>query len=314
VAGEFQVLPTANADVRAEVEGIIEEIYVKEGQRVEAGEIIARLSDRQALTRLRMVEAEIGEKRARLDMLKRGPRREEIEVARLSVAKAEDRLRFGRQELDRVRALAQAQAASRTELDQAEERVSVLQKDRDEALAKLRALQSGTPQEIEALDQEILRSSAELGRLEGDLQRVNVVAPHSGVVVTPRLREKIGAFLKPGDLVAEVHALETVRAEINVPERDIGDVRVGQEGDLRLRAYPGRTFTGRVTAIAPAADTTALAQGRTVRVTIAIPNEEGLLKPHLTGYARIECGNRRAIDLLTRGLRRYLRVEFWSWW
>ena len=34
----------------------------------------------------------------------------------------------------------------------------------------------------------------------------------------------------------------------------------------------------------------------------------------LSGYARIDCGARQALDLLTRGLRRYLRVEFWSWW
>jgi hypothetical protein len=49
-------------------------------------------------------------------------------------------------------------------------------------------------------------------------------------------------------------------------------------------------------------------------VTIAIPNEAGLLKPHLTGYARIDCGSARALDLLTRRFRRFVRVEFWSWW
>ena len=315
VAGEFQIAPAANADVRAQVEGIIEEVYVEEGQRVEAGQPIVRLSDRTALSRLRMVEAEVREKQARLAMLRAGPRREEIEASRASLGKVEDRLRFGRADLDRVRALAQAQAASRTELDQAEERVAVLQKERDEAQARLRALEAGSrPEEIAALEQDILRSQAERQQLEGDLQRVNVAAPHGGVVVTPRMREKIGALVTPGHLVAEVHATETVRAEISVPERDIGDLQVGQSGSLRLRAYPGRTFTGRVTRIAPAADSTAQLRVRTVRVTIQIPNDEGLLKPHLTGYARIDCGTRRAIDLLTRGIRRYLRVEFWSWW
>jgi multidrug resistance efflux pump len=315
VSGEFEVLPAGNADVRAEVEGIVEEVYVGEGDRVIGGQPVARLSDREALSRLRMVEAEIGEKRERLGLLRAGPRREDIDVARSSVAKAEDRLRFSRAELERVQALAAVQAASRTELDQAEERVAVLGRERDEARARLQALEAGSrPQEIAALEQEILRSEAERRRLEGDLQRVVVVAPHSGVIVTPKLRERVGAYLKPGDLLAEVHALETVQAEINVPERDIGDVQVGQRGDLRLRAHPGRTFTGRVTAIAPAADTAALLGGRTVRVTIAIPNEAGLLKPHLTGYARIDCGSARALDLLTRRFRRFVRVEFWSWW
>jgi multidrug resistance efflux pump len=315
VSGEFEVLPAGNADVRVEVEGIVEEVYVEEGARVIAGQPIARLSDRQALSRLRMVEAEIGEKRARLGLLRAGPRREEIDVARLAVAKAEDRLRFSRAELERVRALAAAQAASRIELDQAEERVAIIVRERDEARAKLQALEAGSrPQEIAALEQEILRSEADRRRLEGDLQRVVVVAPHAGVMVTPKLRERVGEFLRPGDLLGEVHAVETVQAEIDVPERDIGDVQVGQRGDLRLRAYPGRTFTGRVTAIAPAADTSTLLGGRTVRVTIEIANEAGLLKPHLTGYARIDCGTARALDLLTRRFRRFVRVEFWSWW
>ncbi|HXF96266.1 MAG TPA: efflux RND transporter periplasmic adaptor subunit [Gemmatimonadales bacterium] len=315
VSGEFEVLPAANADVRAQVEGIVEEVHVREGDPVAAGQPIARLSDRQALARLRMVEAEIGEKRARLALLRAGARREEIEVARLAVAKAEERLRFARAELQRVQALAAVEAASRTELDQAEERVAVQVKDRDEARARLQALAAGSrPQEIAALEQEILRSEADRQRLEGDLQRLVVVAPHAGVVVTPRLHEKVGAFVRAGDLVAEVHAIETVRAEIAVPERDIGDVRVGQRGDLRLRAYPGRTFTGRVTAIAPAADSGLALGGRTVRVTIAIPNPDGVLKPQLTGYARIFGGERRALDLLTRRVRRFLRVEFWSWW
>ncbi len=315
VSGEFEVLPATNADVRAQVEGIVEQVFVREGERVAAGQPIARLSDRDALARLRMVEADIGEKRARLRMLRIGPRREELEVARLALAKGEERLRFGRAELERVRALAAALAASRTELEQAEERAAVLAKERDEARARLQALEAGSrPEEIAALEQEILRSEADRGRLDGDLARVVVVAPHPGFVVTPQLQERVGAFVEPGDLIAEVHATETVRAEIAVPEREFGDVRVGQRGDLRLRAFPGRTFTGRVTAIAPAADTAATLGGRTVRVTIVIPNESGLLKPHLTGYARIDCGTRTALDLLTRRVRRFVRVEFWSWW
>lgn len=315
VSGEFEVVPAENADVRAQVGGLVEEVYVREGERVAAGQPIARLSERDALARLHMVEAEIGEKRARLRMLRVGPRREEVEVARLTLAKADDRLRFGRAELERVRALAAALAASQTELEQAEERVAVLAKERDEAQAKLQALAAGSrPEEIAALEQDIRRSEADRVRLDGDLARVIVVAPHAGVVVTPKLQERVGAFAEPGDLIAEVYALETVRAEIAVPEREFGDVRIGQRGALRLRAYPGRTFTGRVTAIASAADTARAVAGRTVRITIEIPNESGLLKPHLTGYARIECGTRTALDLLTRRVRRFVRVEFWSWW
>src|SRR5438552_17338669 len=73
------------------------------------------------------------------------------------------------------------------------------------------------------------------------------------VVTTPKPREKIGQYLKKGDLVVEVHEFETVRAEIAIPDREIGDVKVGQAVVVKARAYPERACQGRVTAIAPAA-------------------------------------------------------------
>jgi len=132
-------------------------------------------------------------------------------------------------------------------------------------------------------------------------------------VITPRVGERVGRFVKGGDSIAVLHATDTVAAEIAVPEREIGDVAVGQEGVLRLRAFPERSFRGRVVAIAPAVDENAAA-GRVVRVTIAMPNDSGLVKAEMSGYARIYCGKRSALDVMTRRFRRFLRVEFWSWW
>lgn len=53
---------------------------------------------------------------------------------------------------------------------------------------------------------------------------------------------------------------------------------------------------------------------REVRVEVDLPNTDNLLRPKMTGYARIHSGDRRAIEVLTRRFRRFIRVEFWSWW
>ena len=103
-------------------------------------------------------------------------------------------------------------------------------------------------------------------------------------------------------------------AEIAVPEQDIGEIREGQRGRVRLRAYPDHTFDGRVIAVAAAAMEPEKQRGRIVKATIELPNPAGLIKPSMTGYARIYCGKRRALDVLTRGFRRFFRLEFWSWW
>ncbi|HKG93071.1 MAG TPA: efflux RND transporter periplasmic adaptor subunit [Gemmatimonadaceae bacterium] len=313
-SGELRILPLQHADLRAQIEGVVERVYVDEGARVAAGDTIALLAARDDEAQLRVVEARIGAQRSRLALLRAGPRGQEVDVARLAVLKADEHLRYAAPELDRQRALAAARVATRLELEQAQERVAVLTKEREEAQGRLELMLAGTrPESLAALGQEIASAEAERQRLAQRLAHAAVIASHGGVVATPRLRERVGRYVKAGDSIAVVDAVDTVTAEIAVPEREIGDVRVGQPGVLRLRAYPERAFQGRVTAIAPAAEEHPAA-GRVMRVRIALPNDSGLVKPEMSGYARIYCGKRPALDVLTRRFRRYLRVEFWSWW
>ena len=315
VGGELEVAPARNTDVRAQVEGIIEAVYMEEGDRVAAGDTLARISDRDYRAQVQMAEPEVAEKRVKLGLLEAGPRAEEVEVARLAIEKAAERLRFARLDLERNRRMAAIGAASREELERAEETVAVLEKELEGERARLKLLRAGSrPEEIAAMREDIAHSEAELRHLQEDLARVWVTAPHGGIVTTPKLRERIGEYVKRGDLVAEVYALDTVTAEIAIPEQVIGQVRVGQPGDVRLHAYPDRTFEGRVAAIATAAVDTPRQRGRIVKATIEFPNTDRLIKPSMTGYARIHCGKRRALDVLTMQFRRFLRVEFWSWW
>jgi putative peptide zinc metalloprotease protein len=312
-SGELKILP-ARTDVRAQVEGVIDRVYVDEGAHVAAGDTIARLAARDDEAQLRMVEAEVAAQRARLQMLRAGPRRKEIAVAQLAVDKAEQHLPFAVAELQRAQALASVEAVTRADVEQAQESVAVLTKERDEARARLELLRAGTrPESLTALEQEIVGAQARQHQLEERLARLVVTAPHGGVITTPKLTQRVGEYVKPGDLIAQLYAVDTVRAEIAVPEREIGEVRVGQRGVLRLRAYPERAFGGRVTAVAPAAELDNAGE-RIVRVTIDFPNDSDLIKPEMSGYARIYSGKRPALDVLTRRFRRFLRVEFWSWW
>ena len=134
------------------------------------------------------------------------------------------------------------------------------------------------------------------------------------VVGPVKVEQKRGEYLERGDLVAEVHELRRVIAEISVSEKEIAAVHLGQPITLKARAFPGRSFTGRVTSIAPAASHSETYSGRQIIISTQLENPDLLLKPQMTGTAKIHCGERRGITLLTRRLVRYLRVEFWSWW
>lgn len=315
VAGAFELLPAQNADVPATIDGVVERVYVREGQVVRAGDTLARLSEHEHRARLRALEADVAERRARLGLLEAGTRPEELELARLAVTRMAEPLRVARAEARRIASLAAKNLATPAELERAEEQAAVLGNELLQARERLAMLRAGNrKEEIAAMAQAVAQAEAERSRLEAEIGRLVVLAPHPGVVTTPRMAEKVGRYLRPGDLVAEVLEVERVTAAIDVSERDIGEVHVGQPVALRLRAYPDRTLRGRVARIAPAAADTGWREQRTIRVEVDLPNSDRTLRPAMTGWARIDTGDRRMAEVLTRRIRRYIRVEFWSWW
>ena len=306
VSGDLKILPSQNADIVALTDGMIEAVPVDEGDQVGAGDLIARISDRDWRAELEKTEAEIQEKRATLRVL------EEKRVgAGAAVEKDEERLKYGRVAYHRLQTLSGQGLVSAREFDEAAEQVAVRGKELDESRSALK----GAGEDIEANEAAVARLETQRQYIEGQIRLLRLVAPHAGVVATPRMKEKIGQYVQKGDLVAKVLELSTVTAEIEIPEREIADVRVGQSVLLKARALPGRTFSGTVTAIAPAV---AAAEGqpwlKVVRVTTTLDNTDRLLKSEMTGTAKIVCGERPIVDLLTRRLSRYFRVEFWSWW
>ena len=338
VAGSINVLPVNNAEVRAEVEGIVEEILVDEGQRVNAGDPIARLAERDAVGELQKTLAQMDESRAQLRQLQVGSRPEELELARASIARYEEQLRFHNERLNRFKTMSDQQLISTLEYEESARRVASGQSDLEEARKKLELLLAGSrPEEIEALTAKIASLESERGLLAARLRLMTVLSPAAGVVTTPsrQLKAMTHQLVAKGDLIARVHDFRMITAEIAVSEKEIADVRTGQPVALKVQAYPERVFPGKVTEIA----TTALGAGsspssaspekgesvvnspagaskssNTILVTTEIDNSADLLKPGMTGMAKVYCGKRRIIHLMTRRLSRTFRVEFWSWW
>jgi multidrug resistance efflux pump len=257
VSGEFTILPIWNADIRAEAEGIIQEIYVDQGDRVKQGQPILTLSDRDYSTELREVAAELQEKEANLIKLRAGSRKEQIEVAIKEEEKAQQRFVFAKKYFERYQELFRRDLIARIQLEEVEEQMTVRQKELEETSAKLKLLRAGSRREdIDAVEAQIARLEVQRRYLREQIGLVGVCSPVSGVVTTPNLKEKVGQHVKKGDLLADVHELNKVKAEISIPEKEITAVQLGQEVMLKVRAYPGLSFEGRVTAVAPIVTTT----------------------------------------------------------
>jgi len=328
-SGPVSVLPEENADIRAAVEGIVEEIFVDEGDRVRAGDPIARLSSQTLETNLHSTEAEVRELRAVVQGLVKGPTNAEIQVARATLSRTEAAAEYARTQLSRVSQLFQIGAVPRAQLDDARAAVSTAEGVRVESQRRLNVLLAGTrPDEIEAARARLERLESQENDLSQQFAKLNVVSPVAGIVATPsrELKAMKRQLIGSGGLIAKVYDFETVAAQIRVPEKSIGDVRPGQPVELRTRANPNVTFHGRVTSIAVAADAAPVTEtasplpithaggDRVFVVTSLIDNRSLFLRPGMTGQAKVLCGQRSVINLLTRQLVRTLNVEVWSWW
>jgi multidrug resistance efflux pump len=206
----------------------------------------------------------------------------------------------------------------------------------EEARANLALVSSGARKEqLEAVRAQVKSLQAVADNYKTDVAHTTVTSPIAGHIVTPHIEELAGTYLKPGqrDLVAEIEDGRTVRAEVEVPEEDIGDVTIGSEVTVVAWAFHKQSFKGQVVRIAPVAAAaeadaqTAVVdqpgQGptpvqvaspeRAVRVITEIPNPEGLLKSDMTGYAKIATGPRPVWDVLLRPLLRWCMVEVWYW-
>src|SRR5439155_21790386 len=92
IPAAVDVLPSRNADVRSAVEGSIEKVYGDEGDRVSAGDVIARPSDKDTLTELEKTKQDNRDAQHKLTLLEAGPNPEEDEISKATVPKAPDQL------------------------------------------------------------------------------------------------------------------------------------------------------------------------------------------------------------------------------
>ena len=256
VFGPFRALPAASTEVRASVDGIVEQVYVEEGDRVEPGDRIARLSDKDLRATLDQNTAELREAQAKLRMLEAGPTPQEIGVAKAGVQSAEEIAKYAGERFERTKWLISEGVLAKNKLDDVREMVVTTSGAVKEAEARLSAvLHAVRPEQIEAIRAQIERLETERNYVAAQMEMLEVTTPVGGIVGTPSLllKQLRRQMVKKGDQIAKVHDARAMQAEISVPEKDIAEVGVGQSVDLMVRAYPGVALHGKVTAISVAA-------------------------------------------------------------
>ncbi len=153
---------------------------------------------------------------------------------------------------------------------------------------------------------------AEAGVLDERLAASVIRSPASGIVLTARPEERVGARLEAGDLVVTVGRTDTLELELGVDQRDIARIAPGQEVRLRVDALPQRTFSGRVSSIGrlPLEATEAVR----FPVRALVPNPDGVLRPGMAAHARVLTAPASAAGRVLRGPARGARLLWWRLW
>ncbi|HKQ98021.1 MAG TPA: efflux RND transporter periplasmic adaptor subunit [Candidatus Polarisedimenticolia bacterium] len=335
--GPFEFLPMKRAEVRSEVEGLVEAILVREGETVKAGQPIARIASRAHEKNLKATIARLEEQKAQLALLQAGAKPEEVERALADMRTAGTSLAWSGPRADRYAKLFEQKLISDQDLENAQRQKDLDQARLDEAKANLELVRSGArPEQIDSVKAEIRSLQALVDNYEVDVERTTLTSPIDGRVVTPRVEELAGTYLKPGqrDLAVQIEDAHVIQAQVEVPEEDAAAVRTGAQVKVVPWAYHDRVFLGKVISIAPVASTnaadktTANVYGQTqgtaqvsmsnstykiVRVLTEIPNDDALLKTDMTGYAKIATEDRPVWDVLFRPLIRWCKVQVWYW-
>ncbi len=250
--------------VIAEVGGKLEKLFVEEGDMVAPGDLLAQIEAKPYQIQVQIAEAQLKSAQSSFDEAKSGARTQEIDAAqhdleqiKAQVKAAEKNLSFQKSLLDKYENLYKTGALNEQELStqelqhqQAEQQYLAIKEQEKAAGAKLGLLREGTRQEnLNRLSSGIEQVSENLELARLSLSKTMLEAPDKGMVVSCNF--EIGEIIRPGSEVLTILDTQELWLNTYVHENKLDKVKVGQEVKLEVDSYPGETFPGIVTFIAP---------------------------------------------------------------
>jgi RND family efflux transporter MFP subunit len=263
-----------------QVPGLLVHLPVDEGQRVAAGEVIARLREDEFQARLKTLQAQLDQARAGLAALQLGERPEERLRRESQVRAAEARLANARADYERMGHLVVTNAVSRSEYERSETAYRVAEEDYEAALQLLEKGLVGREEEIQAQEAAVRALEGRVAEAAIQLADCTLRAPYHGVVsqVFVRLNQSIRA----SEPAVKFQNVDEIDIAVDVPESImVSDLRAADIVELtaEFSGVPGRRFPVSIREVAQAADPVT----QTFTVRVAMPAPEGLtLLPGMT--------------------------------
>ena len=262
-------------NISPSTQGRIMELFVREGDRIQAGQAIARMDDEQLQAQVSQYEAILDRSQAQLAERLAGSRQEEVAKAEADVIRSEarvqearSRLQLATEKLNRRQILQKEGAITREALNESQVDVRNAEDNLTQTQASLAISQQDLArqrigfraEEIAQTRAQVAEANAQLQSFQIQLNNTLVRAPFGGII-TRRFTD-VGDFVAPttsasssdGATSASIAELSSgLEVEAKVPEANIAGIKQGQSVEVRSDSYPDQVFKGQVQSIAPRA-------------------------------------------------------------
>lgn len=265
--------------------GRLIELPIKESQKIKKGDLIAKLSLDGVDDQLRSAEASLRGAKYRLEGTLEGFRVEEIEAAKANAAAAKIQYEQALRDENRFKNLAEQGAIAVRQAELASEDSRAKAEAYKAAAAKYNLYKRGYR------DDEIGAAWANYGRAKAEVERAKVAlsykefySPADGVILTKNFEQ--GDVVSAGTPIATLGNMEDCWVKLYIPSTQLGLVKLGQEAEVKVDAYPDRIFKAKVTRVNDEAEYNprlSLTQSERANmvfwIKISVENGDGVLKP-----------------------------------
>lgn len=238
-------------EIGAATDGVVQAVYVREGQKVKEGTALASIGCSDLESALKVAEAEAESVRQARARLMHGSRAQEREVAAQRTQAARAVVEHTSAELSRAQQLSEAAAISKAALDQARRDSDVAQAELKQAARNEELIDAGpTVEDAAKANADLSAARNRIKLAQEKVSKCTVVAPVDGTILRVNLRAgESFSTVAPHPLFA-IADLSSRRVRAEVDERDINKVHIGQKAVLTSEAYPGQHFDGTLAHIA----------------------------------------------------------------
>ncbi len=239
------VEPRETVRVNAKIIGQVKEVLVSEGEDVEKDDLLIRLDDEQIRLQIDQAKATRDSAQASLEKVKAGARPQEVSQAEAAMQQSKINLDSIEENYLRMEKLLSEGAVSQQQYDQAKGQYEIAVSQYRAAEERYDLVKEGASQEdIRTVEAQVRQAQSALEIAESQLRNTIVRAPVSGKVTA--------VSVKTGEIVSSAVPLLTILdvSELfvisGISEKDIASVKIGQQSEVFIDAFPQEKFSGEV--------------------------------------------------------------------